>query len=98
MLHTVKSLFVPFRCDNLKDCFEEIDFQSDFIVDLSKDCKYGYDLDVRDIFNQAKHNKKENILTYRDQCFYSKFTGSKSLAPKCTFMKAFDDSVAGFIS
>ena len=65
-------------------------------MDLCNDSKYGYDLDVREIFYEAKNNKMVNILTYRNKSFHSKFTGSKSPAPKCTFMEAYDDSIETF--
>ena len=67
-------------------------------MDLSKDSAYGHDLDVGEIFMEAKSNKMKNILTYRDQSFHSKFTGTKAPAPRCTFMEAFDDSLSTFVS
>ena len=93
----LRHIFVPFRCQNLKDCHEEIVFQTDFVMDLCKDSKYEHDLDVGDMFQEWEHHKVEDILTYRDRCFTSKFSGSISPAPKCSFMEAFDDSIAAFV-
>ena len=81
----------------MKDCHEEIHFQTDFIMDLCKDANYGYDLDVSDMFEEWEQHKQESILTYRDKCFTSKFTGTKSPTHKFTFMNAFDDSISAFV-
>ena len=43
----------------MKDCHEEIDFQTDFVLELAKDCNYlnGVDLDVTQIFYDWHHDK-----------------------------------------
>eukprot|EP00088_Acartia_fossae_P038310 TRINITY_DN3968_c0_g1_i1.p1 TRINITY_DN3968_c0_g1~~TRINITY_DN3968_c0_g1_i1.p1 ORF type:complete len:450 (-),score=155.19 TRINITY_DN3968_c0_g1_i1:161-1510(-) len=87
------------RNKELKDCNEEIDFQTDFVQDLVKDCgsDYPYNLDVKEMFYEWEHHKDLDILSYRDQSFASKFTGTKSPIHHTTFMKAMDDSMKTFM-
>ena len=84
----------------LTDCHEEINFQTDFVMDLVKDCgeDYPYNLDVGDIFHAWEHHKDEDVLTYRDQSFPSKFTGTPSPIHMCSFMEALDDSMQTFMN
>ena len=81
-----------------KDCYEEIQFQTDFVLDLANEADYGYNLDVTQIFNDWENDKHEDILTYRDKSFASKFTGTKSPIHHSTFMEALDDSMATFLA
>ena len=46
-----------FRNQKLKDQHEEIDFQTDFVMDLAKEADYGHDLDVSEIFYSWEHDK-----------------------------------------
>ncbi|XP_065051237.1 trimethylamine monooxygenase-like isoform X2 [Rhopilema esculentum] len=82
---------------SLRDCHDEINFQTEILVDLAKESGYGYDLDCSDMFHEWEHHKHEDILTYRDKSFASKFTGTQSPLHHCTFMKAFDDSVEAYL-
>ena len=82
----------------LKDCHDEINFQTDFVMDLAKDTNYKYNLDVGEIFHSWEHDKDKDILTYRDVSFASKFTGNQSPIHHSTFMSALDDSMATFLS
>jgi len=83
----------------LKDGHEEIDFQTDYVQDLARDCgsDYPYDLDVGDIFHTWKGHKTNDILTYRDQSFASKYTGVQSPIHHTNFMYALDDSLETFM-
>ena len=83
----------------LKDCMEEIDFQTDFVQDLVKElgADYPYDLDVKEMFYSWEHDKDVDVLSYRDKSFTSKFTGTKSPIHHTTFMKALDDSLQTFM-
>jgi len=83
---------------NLKDQHEEIDFQTKFVMDLAKDCNYGHDLDVSEIFYSWEDDKDRDILTYRDISFASKFTKTQSPIHHSTFMTAMDDSMACFLA
>jgi len=84
----------------LTDCHEEINFQTDFVMDLVKDCgeDYPFNLDVGDIFHAWEHHKDEDVLTYRDQSFPSKFTGTPSPIHMSSFMEALDDSMQTFMN
>lgn len=88
------------RNETMKDCYEEIVFQTDFVMDLAKDCAkdYPYNPDVTDIFNAWEHHKHDDVLTYRDQSFPSKFTGTPSPIHLRSFMDALDDSLETFMN
>ena len=43
-------------------------------------------------------DKKRNPLTFRDQCYTSKYTGITSAAPKIPYMEIQDDSMETFIN
>ena len=88
------------RNQKLANCHEEIDFQTDFVMDLVKDCgkDFPYNLDVGDIFHAWEHHKDEDVLTYRDQSFPSKFTGTPSPIHLRNFMHALDDSLETFMN
>ena len=68
------------RNKSLKDGHEEIDFQTAYVEELARDCgsDYPYDLDVGEMFHTWKGHKANNILTYRDQSFASKYTGTST--------------------
>ena len=61
----------------LTNCHEEIDFQTDFVQELARDCgaDYPYDLDVSEIFHTWEGHKDADVLSYRDKSFASKYTG-----------------------
>ena len=65
------------RNTGLADCHEEINFQTDFVMDLARDCgkDYPYNVDTGEMFHQWEGHKHQDILTYRDQSFPSKYTG-----------------------
>ena len=85
------------RNKTLKDCHEQIIFQGDYVKEWAKDTGYGYDVDVDDIFHTWEHHKMTDILTYRDQSFASKYTGTQSPIHHSNFMTALDDSLACFM-
>jgi len=86
------------RNKDLKDCHDEIDFQTDFVMDLAAGCDYGHDLDAGDIFKSWENDKHTDILSYRDKSFTSKFTGTKSPIHHSTFMDALDDSMKTYLT
>jgi len=88
------------REKNLKGCHDAIDFQSDFVTDLVRDCgsDFPYDLEHRQIFYDWSADKKKDILTYRDKSFASKYTGQQSPIHHTNFMYALDDSMETFMS
>jgi len=83
----------------LKNADEEIDFQTDYVLDIARDCgpDFPWDLDVGDMFKEWHHHKDEDILTYRDKSFASKFTGTQSPVHHTNFMYALDDSLDTFM-
>lgn len=84
--------------NELKGCDDEIDFQTDYLVDIAKEANYGYDLDTAEEFHVWEKHKRDNILTYRDQSYASKFTGSKSPIHHTTWIEALDDSKETFLN
>merc|ERR1712062_144354 len=80
----------------LKDAHEQIDFQTDYVMDLAKEANYGHNLDVAQIFYDWHDDKDKDILAYRDISFTSKFTSTKSPIHHTTFMTALDDSLQCF--
>ena len=89
-----------FRNQQLKDSHQAIDFQTDFVLDIVKDCgkDFPYNLDVGDIFRAWAQHKDEDVLTYRDQSFPSKFTGTPSPIHMRNFMEALDDTLETFMT
>jgi len=87
------------RNKSLKDQNEEIDFQSEYVEEIAKDCgsDYPYDLEHRQIFYDWEEDKHTDILTYRDKSFASKYTGVKSPIHHTNFMYALDDSMETFM-
>jgi len=88
------------RNKTLEDCHQEIDFQTDYVLDLVKDCgaDYPYDVDVGEMFHSWEGHKDRDILTYRDESFASKFTGVQSPIHHTNFMVALDDSLETFMN
>jgi len=82
-----------------KNYHDEIDFQTDYVVELARDCgsDYPYDLDVAEMFHTWEGHKDEDILTYRDKSFASKYTGVQSPVHHTNFMYALDDSMETFM-
>ena len=80
------------------DCHLAIDYQTDFVKDLCSDVGFEYDVDVADVYHVWEDHKKEDILTYRDRSFKSKFTGTAAPVYHTTFMRAFDDTLESFIN
>ena len=84
--------------NELKGCDDDIDFQTEYLVDVAKEANYGYDLDTAEEFHVWEKHKRDNILTYRDQSYTSKFTGNKSPIHHTTWIEALDDSKETFLS
>jgi len=76
-----------------------IDFQTEYVKDIVKDLgtDYPHDLDVAEMFHTWENHKQEDVKTYRDQSFRSKFTGVQSPIHHSTFMSALDDSLETFM-
>ena len=82
----------------LRGKHEEIDFQTNYIADLTKETNYMYNLDASAALHAwIKYKKEEDITTYRSQSHSSIFTGKKSPVPQIPFMQEFDDSLEHFL-
>jgi trimethylamine monooxygenase len=87
------------RQATLSGAFEDIDFQADHLLTLSKDVDYPvFDLELtREQFRRWEHDKAENILTYRDKSFSSAVTGTESPVHHTPWWEAFDDTMSTFM-
>ena len=50
-------IYIFSRNAALKDAHEQIDFQTDFVMDLVKEANYPHNLDVAQIFYDWHHDK-----------------------------------------
>jgi len=84
-------------CQNYRD---DIKFQTDYVMDLTADCgsDYPYNLDCADMFVTWEQHKEQDVTTYRDQAFASKYTGTMSPVHHTTWMKAYDDSLNTYVN
>ena len=84
----------------LKDHPDHVDYQTaySYVADLVKESNYGFNLDSSKFFYAWYKSKlAADIMTYRDQSYTSKFTGTKSPVHHTPFMKAFDDSMQTYL-
>lgn len=82
-----------------KNCFDDIDFQTEYVKDLMKYSDYpSFDIDlvVKNLY-EWERNKVEDILTYREKCFKSPVTGDVGPIHHTTWMQAKDDSLEEFM-
>ncbi|XP_060582515.1 trimethylamine monooxygenase-like [Ruditapes philippinarum] len=83
----------------LKTAHDDIDFQTAYIADLCKDTGYNPDVTkAGEMFHTWENDKDKNIATYRDQCFTSIFTGTRSPAHTAPWWQAKDDSIKAFVN
>ncbi|MEM9217006.1 MAG: NAD(P)/FAD-dependent oxidoreductase [Cyanobacteria bacterium P01_F01_bin.150] len=88
------------REDALKDAFEQIDYQKDYIVELANSVDYA-PCDwamTTELFKEWEHDKEHSILGYRDQAFTSPCTGTKAPVHHTPWIEAMDDSMTGFLN
>ena len=66
------------REEALKDAFEKIDFQADYVRDLCAATDYPkFDIDMTvDEFKEWEHDKQNSIVGYRNKAFKSPCTGT----------------------
>lgn len=82
------------RRKNVKDAFDDIQLQTDHLLDLNQITGYPYNCDASQRFFDWEHSKARDIMTYRNQQYTSIFTGTLA-APK-NYFEEFDDSVDGW--
>lgn len=87
------------RLEAIETVRDDVQFQADYIADLIDLTDYPmFDLPaVVEIFLAWKHDKKEDILTYRDRCYRSVLTGTEALPHHTRWMKALDDSLDTYL-
>lgn len=85
--------------DQLADAFDQIDFQTDHLVDLLKEVDYpSFDIELtRRHFKTWEHQKEESILGYRDRSFSSPCTGNAAPVHHTPWWTAADDSMSTFL-
>ncbi|MFO7476991.1 MAG: NAD(P)/FAD-dependent oxidoreductase [Methyloceanibacter sp.] len=88
------------REEALKDAFEKIDFQADYVRDLVKDTdypKFDIDLTVAE-FKEWEHDKEHSIVGYRNKAFKSPCTGTMAPLHHTPWLEAMDDSMKAFLA
>jgi trimethylamine monooxygenase len=88
------------REENLKDPFEQIDFQTDYSKDLCAAVDYPQlDWDMAaDLFKEWEHDKEHSITGYRNKAFASPVTGTKAPVHHTAWIEAMDDSMGTFLA
>ena len=88
------------REELLKNPFEAIDYQTDYVRDLLAATDYPQlDVDhVADLFKEWEHHKTEGILTYRDRSYPSTITGNVAPVHHTPWIDALDDSLEAFLN
>lgn len=88
------------REESLKDAFEQIDYQKDYIVELDSAVDYApcdWDMTVA-LFKEWEHDKERSILGYRNKSFTSPCTGTKAPIHHTPWVEAMDDSMTDFLA
>ncbi|MEL7226161.1 MAG: NAD(P)/FAD-dependent oxidoreductase, partial [Cyanobacteria bacterium J06576_12] len=88
------------REEALKDAFEQIDYQKEYIVELANLVDYApcdWEMTVA-LFKEWEHDKEESILGYRDKAFTSPCTGTKAPVHHTPWAEAMDDSMETFLA
>ncbi|XP_060586115.1 trimethylamine monooxygenase-like [Ruditapes philippinarum] len=86
------------RLPKLDTCDKAIDFQTEYMAELIKDTGYPEKaVKSGKLMHDWIAHKNDNILTYKDQCHASNWTGTVAPKPKVPMYEAFDDSIGAFI-
>ena len=88
------------REEALKNAFEKIDFQADYVRDLCAVIDYPkFDIDMTvDEFKEWEHDKVNSIVGYRDKAFKSPCTGTMAPVHHTPWLEALDDSMKTFLA
>jgi trimethylamine monooxygenase len=88
------------REEALKDAFEKIDFQADYVRDLCDATDYPkFDIDMTvDEFKEWEHDKQDSIVGYRNKAFKSPCTGTIAPIHHTPWLEAMDDSMKTFLA
>ncbi|XP_060062603.1 trimethylamine monooxygenase-like isoform X2 [Ylistrum balloti] len=82
----------------LKDCYDDIFFQTEFVCDLAKEVGCQHNLNVKALFDKWEDDKYADVLTYRDQVFSSVFTGTPGIKHHTRWIEAIDDTLETFVN
>ena len=73
-----------------KDADEQIDFQTDYRLDLGQEADYDNKFkETGEQFHDWERHKRDNISTYRDQPFKSLYSGVTAEPPEKPWMETF---------
>jgi trimethylamine monooxygenase len=88
------------REEALKDAFEKIDFQADYVRDLCAATDYPkFDIDMTVVeFKEWEHDKGDSIVGYRNKAFKSPCTGTMAPVHHTLWLEAMDDSMKTFLA
>lgn len=88
------------REEALKDAFQKIDFQADYVRDLCQATDYPkFDIDMTvDEFKEWEHDKEHSIVGYRNKAFKSPCTGTVAPVHHTPWLEAMDDSMKTFLA
>jgi trimethylamine monooxygenase len=88
------------REEALKDAFEKIDFQADYVRDLCDATDYPkFDIDMTvDEFKEWEHDKQDSIVGYRNKAFKSPCTGTTAPVHHTPWFEAMDDTMKTFLA
>ncbi|GAA1621020.1 NAD(P)-binding domain-containing protein [Leucobacter chromiireducens] len=84
----------------IPDAEAEIAFQGDYVLDLLHQTDYPeFDVaEVVKIFVAWKHDKKQDIMGYRDRCYRSVMTGTLAVQHHTPWIEELDDSLKRYLS
>ncbi|MCY3828476.1 MAG: NAD(P)/FAD-dependent oxidoreductase, partial [Rhodospirillaceae bacterium] len=87
------------REDALEDDYGAISYQGDYVKELIAETDYpSFDVDgANEAFFQWKKHKKQNIMTFRDNCYRSVMTGSMAPVHHTPWVEAMDDSMESYL-
>jgi trimethylamine monooxygenase len=88
------------REEKLEDPLKMIDFQTEYTVNLCKAVDYpniDFEL-IRKNFYNWEHDKKKDILNYRDKSFPSAVTGTIASLHHTSWLNALDDTMETFMN
>ena len=88
------------REEALKDAFEKIDFQADYVRELCAATDYPkFDIDMTAAeFKEWEHDKGDSIVGYRNKAFKSPCTGAMAPTHHTPWLEAMDDSMTAFLA
>jgi len=83
------------RCMNLKSNSGALDFQKEYLHDLMKETNYSsFEIisKIAEMYHTCNQDKIDDIMTYRDKCFTSPYTGTVAVTPRKNWFDSLDDS------